>query len=116
MCGKAEHHGGKRALNDGLTAKVRSGIREVLSATPQIRKAVLFGSRAMGTWKPASDIDLALEGEDLDLSVLLALKARLADLNLPVEVDLVIRGRIANPDLERHIHAHGREWFARSAE
>ncbi|MBT8778490.1 nucleotidyltransferase domain-containing protein [Akkermansia muciniphila] len=39
---------------------MRSGIREVLSQAPQVRKAVLFGSRALGTWKPASDIDLAL--------------------------------------------------------
>ena len=113
MCGKSEYHGGKRELNDGLTAKVRSGIREVLSEIPQIRKAVLFGSRSMGTWRPASDIDLALEGENLDMSLLLTLKARLADLNLPVEVDLIIRDRITNIDLERHIQAYGREWFSR---
>lgn len=68
----------------------------------------------MGTWRPASDIDLALEGNGLNMSVLLTLKARLADLNLPVEVDLIIRDRITNPDLERHIHTHGREWFSRS--
>jgi DNA polymerase beta domain protein region len=95
---------------------VRSGIREILSQTPQIRKAVLFGSRALGTWKPASDIDLALEGEELDLSVLLTLQARLTELNLPVEVDLIIRNKIINPDLERHIHAYGKEWFSRSME
>lgn len=59
MCGKSEHDSGERELSDGLTAKVRSGIREVFSQIPQIRKAVLFGSRAMGTWRPASDIDLA---------------------------------------------------------
>lgn len=60
MCGKSEHNGGERELGDGLTARVRSGIREVLSQSPQIRKAVLFGSRALGTWEPASDIDLVL--------------------------------------------------------
>lgn len=64
----------------------------------------------MGTWRPAADIDLAREGSGLNMSVLLALKARLADLNLPVEVDLIIRDRITNPDLERHIHTYGREW------
>lgn len=116
MCGKSEYDGGERGLNDGLTAKVRSGIREILSQTPQIRKAVLFGSRALGTWKPASDIDLALEGEELDLSVLLTLQARLTELNLPVEVDLIIRNKITNPDLESHIHAYGQEWFSRSME
>ena len=116
MCGKSEHDGGERGLNAGLTPKVRSGIREILSQTPQIRKAVLFGSRALGTWKPASDIDLALEGEELDLSVLLTLQARLTELNLPVEVDLIIRNRITTPDLEHHIHAYGKEWFSRSME
>ena len=115
MCGKSEYDGGERGLNDGLTAKVRSGIREILSQTPQIRKAVLFGSRALGTWKPASDIDLALEGEE-DLSVLLTLQARLTELNLPVEVDLIIRNKITNPDLESHIHAYGQEWFSRFME
>ena len=113
MCGKSEYDGGERGLNDGLTAKVRSGIREILSQTPQIRKAVLFGSRALGTWKPASDIDLALEGEE---SVLLTLQARLTELNLPVEVDLIIRNKITNPDLESHIHAYGQEWFSRFME
>lgn len=48
------------------------------------------------------------------MSVLLTLKAHLADLNLPVEVDLIIRDRITNPDLERHIHTCGREWFSRT--
>lgn len=114
MCEKSEHDGGKRELNDGLTSKIRSDIQGVLLKIPQIRKAVLFGSCAMGTWRPASDIDLALEGEELNMSVLLTLKAHLADLNLPVEVDLIIRDRITNPDLERHIHTYGREWFSRA--
>lgn len=74
MCEKSEHDGGKRELNDGLTAKIRSDIQGVLLKIPQIRKAVLFGSRAMGTWRPASGIDLALEGEELNMSVLLTLK------------------------------------------
>lgn len=47
MCEKSEHDGGKRELNDGLTAKIRSDIQGVLLKIPQIRKAVLFGSRAM---------------------------------------------------------------------
>lgn len=114
MCEKSEHDGGKRERNGGLTPKIRSDIQGVLLKIPQIRKAVLFGSRAMGTWRPASDIDLALEGGELNMSVLLTLKAHLADLNLPVEVDLIIRDRITNPDLERHIHTCGREWLSRT--
>lgn len=48
------------------------------------------------------------------MSVLLVLKARLVELNLPVEVDLIIRDRITHSDLECHIHAYGRDWFSRS--
>lgn len=115
MCGKSEHNGGERELSDGLTARVRSGIREVLSQAPQIRKAVYS---VLAPWERGSLrlTLIALEGEELDLSVFLTLQARLTELNLPVEVDLIIRNRITNPDLERHIHAYGKEWFSRSME
>jgi predicted nucleotidyltransferase len=99
-------------MNDGLTDKDRSGIRAVLAATPAIRRAVLFGSRAMGNFRPASDVDLALEGDDIRLQDLLSLKARISQLNLPIEVDLAIRARIDNPDLENHIKTFGKEWYA----
>jgi predicted nucleotidyltransferase len=33
---------------------------------PEIRQVVLFGSRAKGTHKPGSDVDLALRGDNLD--------------------------------------------------
>lgn len=52
----------------------------------------------MGTWSFFSDIDLALEGADLNFSVFLTLKARFDELNFPVEVDSVIRSRIINTD------------------
>lgn len=67
----------------------------------------------MGTWRPSSDIDLALEGDGLDLPFLLKLKVGLVELNLPVEVDLLVRQGIVNPELERHIREHGVEWYAR---
>jgi predicted nucleotidyltransferase len=38
-----------------------------------VEEAILFGSRALGTYKPASDVDIALKGE----GVTSALAARL---------------------------------------
>jgi type I restriction enzyme S subunit len=98
-------------MTDGLTAKDRAGLRSVLATHPKVRRAVLFGSRALGTFRGASDVDLALEGEDLHLQDLIALKAQIDKLNLPIEVDLVVRAKINNPELEKHIQTCGREWF-----
>ncbi|SCA63943.1 hypothetical protein SCG7109_BR_00050, partial [Chlamydiales bacterium SCGC AG-110-M15] len=42
----------------------------VLSQYPQVHSALIYGSRAKGNYRPGSDIDLSLKGENLDLSVL----------------------------------------------
>ena len=55
----------------GLPPDVVTQARAVFARYPQISRAVLFGSRAMGTHKPGSDIDIALFGkEELTLDLL----------------------------------------------
>jgi len=98
-------------MTDGLTDRDRAGIRSVLAENPRVRRAVLFGSRALGTYRGASDVDLALEGRDLGLQDLLSLKAQIDTLSLPVEVDLVIRATIGNAELKKHIKTYGQEWY-----
>jgi len=39
-------------------------LAEVIRADPAVRTAYLFGSLAKGTFHPASDIDIAVEGPD----------------------------------------------------
>ena len=68
----------------GLSGVIET-IRQILGRHPEIRFALLFGSRARGKARPDSDLDLALRGTDLDL---LGLCAELA-LATGVEVDLV---------------------------
>lgn len=87
------------------------GILSVLKAFPKVTAVVLFGSRAMGNYRNASDIDLALEGTKITLADLLAIKAHIRQLNLPLEVDLLIREKIDNPELEQHIRSVGRVWY-----
>lgn len=101
-------------MNDGLSPEQREGIRRALESEPKVVRAVLFGSRALGTFKRASDVDLALEGEAISLDDLLGLMVKISDLNLPIEVDFAIRAKISNPALEEHIRTHGREWWRRS--
>jgi predicted nucleotidyltransferase len=100
-------------VTDGLTEKERAGIRAVLASCPRIERALLFGSRAIGTFRPTSDVDLALEGEDLRLEDVIQLTAQIAALHVSVDPDLTIRAAIKNPDLEAHIRDHGYEWYRR---
>ena len=101
-------------MNDSLPDQAWAGIQSVFSSYPKVRRVVLFGSRAMGNYRKASDVDLALEGDDIALADLLSMLSRIRELNLPVEVDLIIRAKITNPDLERHIEEVGQEIYLKN--
>lgn len=49
-------------LRDGTVARIAG----VLARFPEIERAILFGSRARGTHRRGSDIDLALAGDAVD--------------------------------------------------
>lgn len=93
---------------DGLTRHDRDLIRDVLARYPEVRRVTLFGSRAMGTFGRGSDIDLALEGPDLDARTLTRIATELEDSDLPYKVDLLLRDDQLEPKLEAHIRRHGR--------
>lgn len=76
-----------------LTAEELAQVRAILAAhlPPGVRAGV-FGSRAGGTPKPFSDLDLVLEGPaPLPLPVLAALAEAFDDSALPWKVDVVDR-------------------------
>ena len=93
---------------DGLTRRDRDLIRDVLARYPEVRRVTLFGSRAMGTFGRGSDIDLALEGRDLDARALTRIATDLEDSDLPYKVDLLLRDEQLEPKLEAHIRRHGK--------
>ena len=92
----------------GLPEPVIQKIRTVFAHYPQVEKAILYGSRAKGTYKNGSDIDLTLRGEaDLTLNVLCKIANDLDDLFLPYTIDLSIFHDISDPDLVGHIQRVG---------
>ena len=93
---------------DGLTRRDRDLIRDVLARYHEVRRVTLFGSRAMGTFGRGSDIDLALEGRDLDARALTRIATELEDSDLPYKVDLLLRDEQLEPKLEAHIRRHGK--------
>lgn len=67
----------------GLKIITILSIQEVFSRHVSIKEALLYGSRAMGTHKLSSDIDLVLYGENLRFEDLLRIENELDDLLLP---------------------------------
>lgn len=91
----------------GLQNDVIDQVLKIFSMHPQIKKAIIYGSRAKGNFKPSSDVDITLVGEDVTLEVLNKVNWQLDDLMLPYTFDLSIHNHIKQSDLLDHIKRVG---------
>ncbi len=94
-------------MNIGLSSDVLEQIATVLRQNPAVERAILYGSRAMGTYRSGSDIDMAVAGKDLTFNGLLALMNQLEDLDLLYSFDVQQYEKIQNTDLIDHINRVG---------
>lgn len=97
----------------GLKDEVVEAICKTFQNYPEVEKAILYGSRAKGNFKPASDIDLTLEGSSLDLTILNQISWEFDDLLLPYTFDLSIYNQISNPELLDHIQRVGIVFYSK---
>lgn len=102
--------------NSGLTKEEITSIRAVFSKYQQVEEVLIYGSRAMGNFKPASDIDLTLIGKDIDLSLQTNIEFDLDDLMLPYKFDISIYDKITNPKFLDHINRVGKKIYKKSNE
>lgn len=98
----------------GLGRQTMERIRDVLERFPEVTKAILFGSRAKGTARPGSDIDLALYGEGLDWRVLGRIEDELDDLLLPYTFSLIHHDTRTDAEVAAHIARVGLPFYQRS--
>ena len=99
----------------GMKEKELELILDVFRGFPRIEEVILFGSRAMGTFRYNSDIDLAIMGARIDLPDVIGLKVKLEELPLPFMFDVVGLKNIANAALLEHITKHGAVLYSRQA-
>ncbi len=97
----------------GLPPATVSRIVATLERFPAVERAVLFGSRAKGTHKPGSDIDLALYGDALDWREVGRLADALDDLLLPHRFSLIRHDPALDPEVAAHIARVGIPLFVR---
>lgn len=79
----------------------------VFANNPQIEKVILYGSRAKGTFKPFSDVDITLVGSDLSTTDLADTMNAIDDLLLPYMFDVSLYHNLKSPELLDHISRRG---------
>jgi predicted nucleotidyltransferase len=89
------------------TATLVASLREALRGRHDVHLAILFGSRARGRARPDSDLDLAVQGENLDLLALardlsLATRHEVDVVNLARDVDYPLLNAIARDAIFVH--------------
>ena len=94
-------------MNAGLSPEHLAQILKIFRKYPQIDEVILFGSRAKGTHREGSDIDIALKGRGLDSRLLTQIDLDYDALYLPWKLDVVIYDRIENQDLKDHVDRVG---------
>ncbi|NMM28684.1 MAG: nucleotidyltransferase domain-containing protein [Glaciimonas sp.] len=99
----------------GLSPATIVKIIAVFAQYPVLEKAVLYGSRAKGNYRPGSDIDLSLLGDTLSHAQLAHIETQLDDLLLPYSFDLSLFRHIDNPDLVDHIQRVGIVFYEKIA-
>lgn len=97
----------------GLSEQTVEKICGVFANHPAIEKAVLFGSRANGNFKPGSDIDLSLHGAGISLKELGDIDFELDDLLLPYTIDLLVFDNLDHAGLREHIERVGVVFYRR---
>lgn len=91
----------------GLSQNDLVSICSLLKLFPEVEQAVMFGSRALGSYKPGSDIDIALFG-NIESGTILVISSQLnEEMLLPYFFDVLHYNELTNPELKDHIDRVG---------
>ncbi len=89
-------------------------IQNIFAKYLAMQKVVIFGSRAKGTYKYGSDIDLAVINEGVPETIISKINSAFEDSSLPYYVDLVNYSTLTHWELKDHIKRVGVLFFTRS--
>lgn len=88
-------------------------MHRILAGHHGVERAILFGSRAKGTYRTGSDIDLTLVGAHLSHVDLLRLMREFDESSVPYMVDLSLLDSIQDSAVLSHIERWGQIFFQR---
>lgn len=93
--------------NFGLPDKTIKMIKNLFHSYSEISEVKIFGSRAKGDYKTASDIDLAIFGV-IDEKLLRHITFELDELSTPYKFDVLNYDTIDNEALKQNIDKYGK--------
>ncbi len=91
----------------GLSSQTLEDLKRVLRSEPKIKRARIYGSRALGTYAEGSDIDICLNAPEFTLPELHRIETALDDLLLPYTFDVSVYERLDSEALKEHIDRVG---------
>jgi len=91
-------------LEFGLSERIIEDLRGVISSQPHINRVDIYGSRARGDYTFASDIDLAVYGDDdFTFKDYLDLIGDIDDLPIIFKIDVLDMNALKRPELQDSI-------------
>ena len=87
----------------GVEPYIANKLLAVFDTTPNLAAVWIYGSRARGTHRRESDIDLAVDAPDMDHDEFLRLKGRIEDLDLVYRLDVTHLQSAKNEDFRARI-------------
>lgn len=97
----------------GLTKKEIAVVHSVFRKFRDIKRVIVFGSRAMGNFKKGSDIDLAITGDVTPERITEISMVLNEETTLPYFFDLIDYEKTTNPELKQHMDRHGVVFYER---
>lgn len=97
----------------GLEQNIIDKLIAVFEQHSKVDKALVFGSRAKGNYRPDSDIDIAIKGQELNTDDIIAMSVAFEEKGITHKIDLINYHTIKEPDLKDHINRIGIELYSR---
>lgn len=97
----------------GLEQHIIDKLISVFEQNSKVDKAYIFGSRAKGNYRPDSDIDIAIKGQDITTDDIISMSVDFESKGINYKIDLINYHTIKEPDLKEHINRVGIEFYSR---
>lgn len=94
----------------GLSDKVIAELQALLARFPEVQSAVIYGSRAKGSYRDGSDIDLCLHGQEIDQTILNQIQSESYWLTIPYRIDFVVWSQLT-ADFQNEITQTGQLFY-----
>jgi len=98
----------------GVGEKVWGMLHATWASFPQVKRAILYGSRARGDFHEGSDIDIAIDGPSMTSSEFAKVWNAIDDLPIIYTLDIIHLQSTTNPSLLNAVNQDGKVVYSRA--